>query len=140
MNVVYERSGGFAGMMQSLRIEDFHTLHANDKRRVRTERPLSAEEARQLRALLDRAASAPPPLDSPEARRSSDTYSVTLSVDDEPEPRASLSTLSLPIIGAGDAWDELLGWFDRRLTAELHAAQSASSQVLTDRGQPDGEV
>jgi hypothetical protein len=129
MNVVYERSGGFAGMMQSLRIEDFRTLRARDKGRVGSERELTSEEAEQLRLLLDRAEAAPPPLDDPEARMESDSYAVTLSFDEEPEPRVSLSTLTLPILGAGDVWDELLGWFDRHLTAELRGARQNPPQI-----------
>ena len=35
-----------------------------------------------------------------------------------------------PLILAGEGWDELLGWLDRRLTAELKAARPGN-QVLT---------
>jgi hypothetical protein len=123
MNLVYERSGGFVGMMQRLRIEDFQTLRVRDKRGVQAERPMTPEEADQLKALLDGVAQAPPPEEPADARRASDSYNVILSFDNEPEPRVSLSTLSLPILGAGDAWDELLGWLDRRLSAELRSAR-----------------
>ena len=141
MNVVYERSGGFVGMMQSLRIEDFQKMHVRDKSRIRAERPMTDEEAEQFRSLLERALAGPPPQDSDEARRVSDTYSVILSIDEEPEPRVSLSTLSLPILGAGDAWDECLGWLDRHLTAELRRAQPSASTILSpDELQGKGQV
>ena len=130
MIAVYERSGGFGGMMQSLRIEDGRTLRASDKGKLVHERDLTAEETGQFEPLFQATIGSPPPIDDPEAAGAPDAYSVVLSVDDEPEPRVRVSALTLPVIGAGEGWDELLGWLDRRLTAELKAARPGN-QVLT---------
>lgn len=131
MNVVYERSGGFGGMMQSLRIEAGKML-ARDKGKTLAPRDLTPDEAAQFSTLLDQAAAADPPIDNFGAHQASDSYAVMLSFDEEPEPRVSLSTLTLPVMGAGEAWDELLGWLDRQLTAELRKYQPpGAKQILT---------
>jgi hypothetical protein len=131
MNVVYERSGGFGGLMQSLRIEDLRTLRASDKGKAVNERELTPEEAEQFETFFEATSDAPPPIDDDEeAQGAPDAYAVVLRVNDEAEPRVRLSAMTLPVIGAGEAWDNLLDWLDRRLTAELKMARPAN-QVLT---------
>ena len=132
MIAVYERSGGFGGMMQSLRIEDGRTLRANDKGKLVNERELSSEEAEQFEPLLQATTGAAPPIDDPDAAGAPDAYSVVLRIDDEDEPRVRLSALTLPVIGAGEGWDELLGWLDRRLTAELKTARPGNQALTAD--------
>jgi hypothetical protein len=131
MVIVNERNGGFAGMMQSLRLDELN-LRVSDKGRLVSERRLETAEAEHFLDLLDKAQAAPPPIDDAEAHESLDAYAVMLSFEGEPEPRVSLSTLTLPVMGAGAEWDELLGWLDRTLTSELRANRPSTSQLLTD--------
>ena len=138
MVVVYERSGGFAGMMQSLRLEG-GLLRASEKGHVRAERPLTTEEAEHVAGLLERMTGAAPPEEEPGVAGSSDVFTVLLSIEGEPQPRVSLATPTLPILGAGEPWDEILGWFDRTLTAELRTAKPDAPQILSARELLEGK-
>jgi hypothetical protein len=126
----YERSGGFVGLIQSLKVEG-NSLRASDKGKLVSERELSLDEVRQFEDLLDKIDGAPPAQDNSEASGTPDSYMVTLSIEGEPEPRANVTTLTLPVIGSGEVWDEVLGWFDRLLTHELRAAQKSGPQILS---------
>src|ERR671921_23032 len=104
-SLVLERSGGFIGMQQRLEI-DAAMKHAvaSDRRHGKTERDLTADETKQLGALLERAkADKAAPKSGPSSV--ADGFTVKLWIAGEAEPRASFGTLAMPLGKSdGSAW------------------------------------
>jgi len=120
MSVTYERTGGFAGMRQRLEISS-DKVKLTDRRAGTRERALAKDEAARLDALVKKAKAVP--FRAPQGGgRVSDAFTLKLWLDDEGEPRATMSTVAMPLEGSdGTPWGDLLAFADGMLAAELEA-------------------
>ncbi len=123
MSVAYERTGGFAGMRQRLEISS-DKVKVTDRRAGTRERPLGRDEAARLDALVKKAKAVPFPARAG-GGRVSDTFTLKLWLDGESEPRATISTVAVPLDGSdGTPWGDLFAFVDGMLAAEIEAAKS----------------
>ncbi len=123
MSVTYERTGGFAGVRQRLEISS-DKVKLTDRRAGTRERALTKDEATRLDALVKKARAVPFAARGG-GGRASDTFTLKLWLEDEQEPRATISTVAVPLDGSdGTPWGDLLAFADGVLTAELDAARS----------------
>ncbi|MFP2928871.1 hypothetical protein ACLESO_27465 [Pyxidicoccus sp. 3LG] len=119
--VTYERSGRTNTGAQALRLEGLKSLRVLEQGEVVTERALTADEARKLAPLLEKAGQGPVPVVMVPQAGGPDALAVTLAFEDEESPRVRLAAERLPARGAGAVYDALLAELDALLTAELHA-------------------
>ncbi len=123
MSVTYERTGGFAGMRQRLEISS-DKVKVTDRRAGTRERALTKDEAARLDALVKKAKAVPFPAPGG-GGQVRDAFTLKLWLDDEKEPRATISTTAVPLDGSdGTPWGDLLAFVDGVLTAELDAAKA----------------
>lgn len=128
MSVVYERTGGFAGVRQRLELDAHGALQVTDRHTGETRRTLDPTEQQTLRSLLAGVEGQPPPHSSPEAQHSSDMFTLRLWLSDAEPPRVTLSTLAVPLgEGEGSAWGQLLSFLDGLLTAGLEQTRPAGA-------------
>lgn len=125
MSVVYERSGGFTGMRETLSVEGA-TLRVSKRGKEIAARTLTAAEQERLEGLLTPVAGKAAP--TPAEPHASDTFRVTLFVDGK--NRVDVRTLAVHAPGLGAPWDELLHALDTLLTQELRSAEPGKPQVL----------
>jgi hypothetical protein len=125
MSVSYERSGGFAGMKETLSIEGA-SLRVSKRGKVLGERALEQAEQERLAALLAGVAGAESP--KPAEPHASDTFRVSLLVDGK--SRVDVRTLAPHAPGVGAPWEEVLHALDTLLTEELRRSQPGKPQVL----------
>ncbi|MDQ3266853.1 MAG: hypothetical protein M3Y59_24905 [Myxococcota bacterium] len=134
MSVVYERTGGFAGVRQRLEVEETSgALQVTDRHTGETRRTLDPTQLQTLRSLVTGVEGQPPPHSSPEAQHSSDTFTVRLWLSGSDQPRVTLSTLAVPLgEGEGSPWGRLLSFVDGLLTAGLEQTRPAGApQILS---------
>jgi len=131
MSVVYERTGGFAGIRQRLEIDlSTRQLKVTDRHTGQAARTLTSEEATRLQTLITGAQGQPPPT-AGDAGRVSDAFTLQLWLGNQPAPQVTLSTVAVPLgKGEGTPWGQLLSFLDALLTAELERARPAGSPRL----------
>ncbi len=123
MGIVYERTGGVAGLRDVLRIDDSKRLELSRRGQAIVQRELSAEEASHLEALLGRARAAQvPPAPKAAGRRLSDTFTVSITLEGEPTPRLHRTGASAQEEGESP-WLELLSWLDGKRAEESQRAR-----------------
>lgn len=122
MSVTYERTGGFAGVRQRLEISS-DKVKVTDRHTGERERALVEDESARLGALVKKAEAVP--FSAPGGGGGvRDAFTLKLWLDDEKEPRATISTVVVPLEGSdGTPWGDLLAFVDGMLTAELDAVK-----------------
>lgn len=120
MSVVYQRSGGFAGMNDVLRLGD-EGLELTRRGKSVAKRALTSEESGRLKQLVATAKTAPVPAPPAPGRRIPDAFNYSLTLDGEPTPRIQLNTPSRPS-PSGEPWMDLLGWLEELMAAEIERA------------------
>lgn len=132
MSVVYERTGGFAGVRQRLEVDAHGALQVTDRHTGETRRTLDATEQQTLRSLVAEVEGQPPPHSSPDAQQGSDTFTLRLWLfsgsERPPEPQVTLATLAVPLGEAeGSPWGRLLSFVDGLLTSGLEQTRPAGA-------------
>lgn len=125
MSVVYERSGGFTGMRESLSVEG-PSLKISKRGKQVVARELTGAEQERLTGLLAPVAGKDAP--TPAEPHASDTFRVTLMIDGK--SRVDVRTLAVHAPAVGAPWDELLHALDALLTQELRAAHPEQPKIL----------
>jgi len=114
MIVTFERSGGFAGFKDVLRL-DPGQLSLSRRNQPETQRALSPEESKALGTLLPTALATPLPVAAAAGRRIPDAFTYTLTVGGQTislfQPRAPESSEG--------PWQALMAWLDGILADEI---------------------
>ena len=105
MSIVYQRSGGFAGFLDELRIEG-DTLVVTRRKKELARRPLSAEEQQELAQLAKGAESAPAPghLGAPGA----DTFTISVTLGATRAPQLLFQGHAQVPSGLSPQWEALV--------------------------------
>jgi hypothetical protein len=125
MEIVYERSGGLAGLRERLSIRE-GTLAVSERGTKTGERTLTVDEQKRVDALLAELSRAGEPVASDE--NVADAFQVMLFIDGP--TRVTTRSVTLPAAGLGKSWDEALRWLDALLSSELRSMHPDRPNVL----------
>ena len=127
-HIRYERSGGFAGLVQSLEVLDGERIVVKDRRLgTLPERVLTEGEREGLSAALERIETNPAVTKAIAGDPYlSDGFRVAVYFDGAETPALTAHSGQLPISGA-EEWDSLLAWLDALLRSELESTSGSAT-------------